>query len=660
MRETDTVNDLRRKIRIATIIGTIQSSLTHFKYIRPAWKFNCEDERLLGVSLTGIMDSPLLNKPSWGLNGVLEDLRGHAIMVNQKVAAEIGINPSTAITCVKPSGCQKETTTIVTVDGIFTLSELGDINGAQWQDTLPTSACNETGSEPITKFYNNGFSDTKVITMTSGIVLEATLAHKYRVVGNDGTYYWKCVRDIEIGDILPYSIGSYRRDSIAQLVQLHETPAPYHNCTSITMPNVLDEDLAWFLGLYHGDGSNHKKGIRIAGCLSKLSHLERASDIIFRKFGIKCLIYERPKTSTVSRDLYANSTHLLKWLVDNNLSKPYSLDMKIPLSVRKSPPDVIEAFIDGYWHADGSTMPGSGGRSIVTISKIMAEQLVTCIRALGNSCSVREMPPTESSYGTNMRYWIAYQKGWSGNYTRRNDSKLFELFLKHQLNDTLVPDTVKSIVDSSCATYDIEVPNGNTYIANSYVSHNTVSQLVDAASGIHPRHSRQYLRTVRCDKKDPMYQFLKDQNIPVEDDVMRPDSTAVFTFAIKSPQNAVLRDDIDAIQQLELWKTYSLHWCEHKPSITVTVREEEWLKVGAWVYDNFDIMSGVSFLPHSDHCYQQSPYQDVSIDEWNKAYERLPKHIDWSQFSKYEITDHTAGAKTYACTGGACEQVDLV
>ena len=188
----------------------------------------------------------------------------------------------------------------------------------------------------------------------------------------------------------------------------------------------------------------------------------------------------------------------------------------------------------------------------------------------------------------------------------------------------------------------------------------TVSQLVNSASGIHPRHSKQYLRTVRCDKKDPMYVFLKDQGVPVEDDVMRPDSTAVFTFAVKSPPNALVRDDIDAIQQLELWKTYATHWCEHKPSCTITVREEEWMKVGAWVYENFHIASGISFLPHSDHVYQQAPYQDVSEQVWEEAVKNIPKVIDWSKFPDYEKEDHTVGAKTYACTGDKCEQVDLV
>ena len=187
----------------------------------------------------------------------------------------------------------------------------------------------------------------------------------------------------------------------------------------------------------------------------------------------------------------------------------------------------------------------------------------------------------------------------------------------------------------------------------------TVSQLVDSASGIHARHSSHYIRTVRGDNKDPLTQFLKESGIPAEPCVMKPDSTTVFSFPTKSPAGAVTRNDMDAIEQLELWKLYALNWCEHKPSVTITVRENEWLKVGAWVYDNFDICSGVSFLPHSDHTYAQAPYQDCDKAEYQAALAKMPKKIDWSKLSDYEKEDTTTGMQTLACASGACEIVDL-
>ena len=187
----------------------------------------------------------------------------------------------------------------------------------------------------------------------------------------------------------------------------------------------------------------------------------------------------------------------------------------------------------------------------------------------------------------------------------------------------------------------------------------TVSQLVDSASGIHPRHSPYYIRTVRGDINDPLTKLMMDQGIPSEPCVMKPDSTVVFSFPVKSPTSAVTRDDMSAIEQLELWLMYQRHWCEHKPSITCTVRKHEWMAVGAFVYEHFDEMSGVSFLPHSDHTYQQAPYQDCTKDEYELLLSSMPEKIDWSKLSEYEQEDNTLGTQTLACTGDVCEVVDI-
>ena len=188
----------------------------------------------------------------------------------------------------------------------------------------------------------------------------------------------------------------------------------------------------------------------------------------------------------------------------------------------------------------------------------------------------------------------------------------------------------------------------------------TVSQLTDTASGIHARHNDYYIRTVRGDNKDPLTQFMIEAGVPHERCVMKPDSTTVFSFAMKSPSNAVTRTQMTAVEQLELWKTYALHWCEHKPSVTISVKEDEWMDVGAWVYKNFDVASGVSFLPHSDHSYQQAPYQDIEREdylEWQQTYKGVK--LDWNQLSLFEKEDNTSGSRELACTAGVCEVVDL-
>jgi ribonucleoside-diphosphate reductase alpha chain len=187
----------------------------------------------------------------------------------------------------------------------------------------------------------------------------------------------------------------------------------------------------------------------------------------------------------------------------------------------------------------------------------------------------------------------------------------------------------------------------------------TVSQLVDSASGIHARHSRFYIRTVRGDNKDPLTQFMKDQGIPHEPCVFKGDTTTVFSFPQKSPNKAVTRNDMTAIEQLEMWLAYQRNWCEHKPSVTISVRDSEWLDVGAFVYKHFDEMSGVSFLPHSDHTYQQAPYQDCSENEYKELLKLMPKRIDWSKLSEYEQEDNTVAMQTMACSGDVCEIVDL-
>ena len=181
----------------------------------------------------------------------------------------------------------------------------------------------------------------------------------------------------------------------------------------------------------------------------------------------------------------------------------------------------------------------------------------------------------------------------------------------------------------------------------------TVSQLVNSASGIHARHNDYYIRTIRMDKKDSITQFLTDQGVQVEDEQFRPDTTAVFSFPIKAPKGALTRNDMTAIEQLENWLVYQRHWCEHKPSVTISVKDDEWMDVGAWVWKYFDEISGISFLPHSDHSYVQAPYTDCTKEEYDALNKTTPKDINWTSF--IEEDDNTEGAQTLACVAGACE-----
>lgn len=186
----------------------------------------------------------------------------------------------------------------------------------------------------------------------------------------------------------------------------------------------------------------------------------------------------------------------------------------------------------------------------------------------------------------------------------------------------------------------------------------TVSQLVNASSGMHTRFANYYLRTVRADNKDPLTAFMKSVGIPSEVDVMNPSNT-VFYFPIKSPDFSVTRDDLSSIDSLEMWKSLQENWCEHKPSVTINVKEDEWMAVGAWVYENFDTMSGVSFLPHDGGSYRQAPYQEITKEEYLEWVEKMPTGIDWNGLREFEKEDHTTGSQELACVAGVCEIVSV-
>lgn len=190
----------------------------------------------------------------------------------------------------------------------------------------------------------------------------------------------------------------------------------------------------------------------------------------------------------------------------------------------------------------------------------------------------------------------------------------------------------------------------------------TTSSLTLTSSGIHPWHSQYYIRTVRGDKKDPLTQFLMDSGIPYEDDLMNKDATVVFSYPTKAPDGALTRNDFTAIEHLELWLKYQRHWCEHKPSVTISVKDDEWISVAAWVYDHFDEISGVSFLPYSDHTYAQAPYQEITKEEYDAAVAAMPTDIMWTLLGHYEESDEAViGGRELACSGnaGGCDVVDI-
>lgn len=228
------------------------------------------------------------------------------------------------------------------------------------------------------------------------------------------------------------------------------------------------------------------------------------------------------------------------------------------------------------------------------------------------------------------------------------------------LNDRETLECLKRIVVETNAEWAARLGINQSVATTCVKPSGTVSQLVNSASGLHTRHSPYYLRTVRADNKDPCTEFLKAQGVYWEPDAMAEHSTSVFYFPIASPKGAVTRNDQSSIEALELWKHLQDNWCEHKPSATINVKEDEWLKVGAWVYENFDSLSGVSFLPHDGGTYKQAPYQELSEEVFTLWVEEHPTpFIDWSKLPDFEQEDTTTGSQELACTGGVCEIVEI-
>jgi ribonucleoside-diphosphate reductase alpha chain len=260
---------------------------------------------------------------------------------------------------------------------------------------------------------------------------------------------------------------------------------------------------------------------------------------------------------------------------------------------------------------------------------------------------------------TNFRY---LSKKWERNC---EDERLLGVSLTGIMDNSLTNGKKKGLEELLENLRDVAVKTNKHYAKTLGINRSaaitcvkpsgTVSQLVDSASGIHARHAPYYIRTVRADNKDPLCKMMKEEGFPNEEDITKPNHTTVFSFPMKSPTTTIFREDLSALEHLKIWKTYAEHWCEHKPSITISVKEDEWFSVGAWVYENFDDISGISFLPFSEHSYRQAPYQDCTKEEYLEMLKIMPKNVQWDKLSDYEQKDYTVASQELACVAGRCE-----
>lgn len=474
-----------------------------------------------------------------------------------------------AILTQAPTGCQKPDTMIISNEGIFELQELGDIKGAQWQKlNIEVSQDLHNKYELATQFYINGVANTKKITLSSGVELESTLNHQYRTLIN-GDYSWTRADRLSVGDKLVVKLDTYNKKTDPKLSTV-EQEDPRENI--IKQPEKMNAELAKFLGYFYADGSVHHKGIRIA-CNAGEDDFLYVKQLGENIFGIEGTIYNN-KRNCVS--VCFNSQMLLRWLKKNDILKQESTEVEIPLLIRKSSRSSIESFIEGYWSADGSVSYdnrwNSSTKYIDTSSKKMAQQLITVLRALGQESCIQEHI---SGMGSLM-YRVKFIKTKRRCETKENTEQLKKLGLEKTTVDTIV-----SIEDSINMTLDIEVPNTVTYIANSVVSHNTVSILSgNCSSGIEPMFAPAYERRYWVgDKREkelvlhPLFvEFMKEgksvEHFVGSREISVKDHMEVQRVVQKHVDNAVSKT-INIAEDYPIDKVESL-WMEYLPSLKGT------------------------------------------------------------------------------------------
>jgi intein/homing endonuclease len=672
VRESDTKETLKEKVRIAAVVGTWQSALTNFKYIRKAWKHNTEEERLLGVSLTGVFGNSLTNHVSVENAAFLSELREVAVAANVVESKIIGISPSVSVTCNKPSGCRPKNAIVTSNEGIYTLEELvsGD---SQWEEITGKTSIN---GDKISKSYKNGVSETLKVKLSYGVEIEATPNHQWKTIdnfrnktkltGKTSNDEWVKTSDLQPGMIIESNVGCYSNNENALLVK--KNTQFYHNIEKHTMPEKMDADFAWLIGYIWGDGTMQSDKGRIRLIDQNLDSLEKAQRVVMEKFDKNVNIFscgdrDAWRFEFGSRDIY---DFFLANGIDKSLDGRKRTDLpEIPLVIRESSFETICAFIAGLVDSDGCVSVSDGEANVIvaTSYKQFSKHLQDVAMAVGIVFG-----RSHNTKGENLQ---DEKSMWLMSISGASKTDRFSLVKKHSIkmskcNSPFMCDNenrrkfffgkVISVEEGDTVeTFDVEVENSHWFYAGALKSHNTVSQLTNVSSGVHPWYSPYYVRTVRGDNKDPLTVMMKESGIPHEPDVMKPDDTTVFSFPIAAPEGAVVTKDLTAVQHLDLWKMYRDNWTEHNPSITINVHENEWVGVAAWVYDHFDDIGGVSFLPATDHVYRQAPYQEITKAEYDKRVSEMPSSIRWQDLSFFESDDNTTGSQELACAAGGCE-----
>lgn len=552
-----------------------------------------------------------------------------------------GFPVSIKIGTVKPSGCSRKDMLVLTTNGLLRLDEIGDIQGDEWQKVENLQVfTDQEKTEYVTKFYVNGTAQTRIIRTEDGNELESSMEHKYRVV-KDGKYFWKKVENLEIGDMLVVKLGDHPENIVTKLTVIELECNT--NCQNMKQPEFLTKDIAWFLGLFYGDGSVHKKGIRISFNRKQPALLQWLDKFFTDTFNLR---------TTIDDDhcLYVNSQQLLQWLDKNNCLKDYAHDLTVPKIIRTSSKENVCAFIDGFWRADGGIHNTGNTWSVCSVSEKFAREFFCLCRSVGYNMKLSCAGP--GGLGSKDR-WILHVRKLDQN-KMRYVSKEF----KSRIYENYWLDPIVSLEESSCETFDIEVENAHHYRIGGTISHNTLSILANCTPGIHPGFSRYYKRRVRIATGSPLISLAKEHGYDVEYvqnfDGTLDYTTQIVTFPMCLPEHTVLAENCSAIQQLEWVKKAQTEWSDNSVSVTVYYRKEELPAIKDWLKKNYNTsVKTVSFLLHSEHGFKQAPMEQVTKEEYEDLAAKCRPIVDLEGVC-YSSVDADVLANEKDCSSGSC------
>jgi hypothetical protein len=642
--------------------------------MRPEWQKNAEEERLLGVSLTGLCDNMELITPE-----TLRHWKRTAIKTAKEASELLEINMPAAITVGKPSGCRPWNGLVTTDKGIFTLQDLFEDHPCEsvWSPFRKDIKATSPGDFfSISQTYNNGLAATVNVNLSLGMKLQCTPNHQWfvkeRVTGTNHKHTpigkWVVAAKLQKGDILEVMPGIYSKAEHSSFLKVNSLSLQMReDVEEIKQPDAMNKDIAWLLGYLWGDGAMSPTKYRIRFTDERIVNLEKAQRILKEQFNLDTKLHkasEHRKAMTLD----IGSKVLWHWLIKNNVWKYYndSIDI-IPILVRSSSSSDIIAFIAGMLDADGWMGFKNNEKSVVltTASELLARHIQEISLAVGLVFGVSENVKGNNFQKEKSMFLMGLAQGTlpeafkilekSSNKAQELNSRNIDTAwtcLKNG-NNTRIIGKVESVKEAgTIKTYDIET-SSHWFYAGAVKSHNTVSQLVNCSSGIHSRWAEYYIRRVRISTHDALFKTMIDQGMSYEMDKGNHD-TAVFSFPVKAPPGCKTRNQDTAIGQLEWYRMLVENWAEQNMSCTIYVKESEWLEVCAYVYKYFDSINGVSFFPYSNKKYNQAPYEEIDQETYTKMVSEMPE-IDFSKLSDWEDTDNTEGARTLACASGACE-----